>query len=267
MLYHKSQKVSLVWTCWIGSIVIKTSSPTKTTRTNLFLPPHTHQVGSKSSSHHTHTHIKMKKWLSSSILLFLVVVVLTSIPTVSSFQPSLPFVQKQQQQQQQQLYKKIRNNNKEMVQVKQVSNSNQGKVVNSLPSWDPTNWTPQRLHNSPLFRSGAILGALALAGVSSRSPLAQMSKKAAVTTHLLAFGTWFGTMMYTTFIAGITMYRNLPRQTFGKLQSKLFPQYFFLCSASIVLQVRIHTHTHKQTCTHKSNAVLLPARDAHARAL
>ncbi len=28
--------------------------------------------------------------------------------------------------------------------------------------------------------------------------------------------------------AGITMFKNLPRQTFGKLQSKLFPLYFIL---------------------------------------
>jgi hypothetical protein len=54
----------------------------------------------------------------------------------------------------------------------------------------------------------------------------------------LAFGTWFGTVFYTTFIAGLTMHNNLPRQTFGKLQSKLFPKYFLLCTISILLQVR-----------------------------
>jgi hypothetical protein len=33
------------------------------------------------------------------------------------------------------------------------------------------------------------------------------------------------------------MYKNLPRQTFGKLQSKLFPKYFNLCSVAIVVQL------------------------------
>lgn len=110
-------------------------------------------------------------------------------------------------------------------------------VVPSLSKWDPTNWTPKRLHNSPLFRSAAILATLAVAGLSTKSPLTKISRKVGATAHLLSFATWFGTVVYTTFIAGITMYKNLPRQTFGKLQSKLFPKYFNLCSIAILLQV------------------------------
>lgn len=109
-------------------------------------------------------------------------------------------------------------------------------AVPTLTKWDPSNWTPKRLHNSPLFRSAAILGALALAGYSTKS--VSFSSKAAATVNMLSFGTWFGTVVYTTFVAGITMYKNLPRQTFGKLQSKLFPKYFSLCSITILLQVR-----------------------------
>jgi len=56
--------------------------------------------------------------------------------------------------------------------------------------------------------------------------------------HLFAFSTWFGTMIYTTFIFGITAFKNLPRQTFGKLQAKLFPKYFSLGSICLVIQVR-----------------------------
>ena len=74
--------------------------------------------------------------------------------------------------------------------------------------------------------------------------------------HLLAYGTWLGAIVWTTAIAvswvqrihrgnqralgalpcsshpaatchpakqGIVMFKNLPRQTFGRLQSKLFP--------------------------------------------
>jgi hypothetical protein len=44
--------------------------------------------------------------------------------------------------------------------------------------------------------------------------------------HAMAFGTWFGTLAWTSFVFGIVAFRNLPRQTFGKLQSKLFPKYF-----------------------------------------
>lgn len=119
-------------------------------------------------------------------------------------------------------------------------------VALSLSKWDPTNWTPKRLHNSPLFRSAAILAALAVAGLSTKSPLTKISTKVGATAHLLSFATWFGTVFYTTFIAGITMYKNLPRQTFGKLQSKLFPKYFNLCSIAILLQVRA-----KRMKTHK----------------
>jgi hypothetical protein len=88
---------------------------------------------------------------------------------------------------------------------------------------DPTVWTKKRLHNTAAFRSVAILGALALAGFSSSTSL---PTQAAASVHVLSFATWFGSVAYTTFIAGITMFKNLPRQTFGKLQAKLFPVSF-----------------------------------------
>ncbi len=110
--------------------------------------------------------------------------------------------------------------------------------VPTLSKFDPVNWTPKRLHNSRLFRSAAILGALALAGYSTKAPLTKISTRASATINILSFGTWFGTVVYTTFVAGITMYKNLPRQTFGKLQARLFPKYFSLCSITILLQVR-----------------------------
>jgi hypothetical protein len=96
-----------------------------------------------------------------------------------------------------------------------------------------TEWTKPRLHNSAAFRSAAILGALALASQSPVQPSAAVSAY----VHVLAFGTWFGTVAYTTFVAGITMFKNLPRKTFGKLQAKLFPKYFMLSSATLVLQL------------------------------
>lgn len=99
---------------------------------------------------------------------------------------------------------------------------------------EPTEWTEKRLHNTAAFRSLAILSALALAGFSSSSSL---PSRASASLHLLSFATWFGSVAYTTFVAGITMFKNLPRQTFGKLQAKLFPKYFMLGSITLVLQL------------------------------
>jgi putative copper export protein len=95
-------------------------------------------------------------------------------------------------------------------------------------------WTKPRLHNTSAFRSIAILGVLAAAGASTKTPL---GPQANAMVHLLSFATWFGTMSYTTFVVGITAFKNLDRQTFGKLQAKLFPKYFALSSIAIVLQV------------------------------
>jgi Domain of unknown function (DUF4149) len=99
-------------------------------------------------------------------------------------------------------------------------------------------WTKPRLHNKGAFRSIALLGALAAAGLSSNSPLKLLSAQGMAALHLFSYSTWFGTMMYTTFILGITMFKNLPRKTFGTLQAKIFPKYFALSSAAIILQVR-----------------------------
>lgn len=109
------------------------------------------------------------------------------------------------------------------------------KPVETLSGWDPSNWTPGRIWNTPVFRFGSILGALAFAQNFRASSF--LSTKAGATIHLLSFATYFGTVVYTTFVAGITMYKNLPRQTFGRLQSKLFPKYFGLCSISLLLQL------------------------------
>jgi Domain of unknown function (DUF4149) len=106
--------------------------------------------------------------------------------------------------------------------------------INAEPQQE---WTPKRLHNNNWFRSAAILLAISLMGMTQSSPFARLSTHAGAALHLLAFSTWFGTMVYTTFVVGITAFRNLPRQTFGKLQAKLFPKYFSLGSICLVLQV------------------------------
>ena len=109
------------------------------------------------------------------------------------------------------------------------------------------------LHNSNFFRALSILYALLFAVyTTSKSPSTAtnalskigkhliLSSKAAATVHMLSFGTWFGTVVYTTFIAGITMFKNLPRRTFGTIQSKLFPLYFQLCTGMVALQVSFY---------------------------
>lgn len=40
----------------------------------------------------------------------------------------------------------------------------------------------------------------------------------AVFLHVVFWGLLLGANVWTTFIAGITMFKNLPRQTFGRLQ-------------------------------------------------
>ena len=52
----------------------------------------------------------------------------------------------------------------------------------------------------------------------------------------MCFATWFGTQFWVTFVAGIVQFKNLTRQQFGKLQSKLFPIYFLLgCACNTIM--------------------------------
>ncbi|CAL5220682.1 g2731 [Coccomyxa viridis] len=61
--------------------------------------------------------------------------------------------------------------------------------------------------------------------------------KVAALVHVLAWGLWLGSNIWTTFAVGITMFKNMPRQMFGRVQAKLFPQYFATATAAIVLQM------------------------------
>lgn len=47
---------------------------------------------------------------------------------------------------------------------------------------------------------------------AARFSPAYLSSKALGFVHLLAFGTFLGTNLWTTFVAGLTMFKNLPRQ-------------------------------------------------------
>jgi len=82
--------------------------------------------------------------------------------------------------------------------------------------------------NNPVVRFAALAATVALAARST----AFLPSAALGFVHTLAFSTWFGTLAWTSFVFGIVAFRNLPRQTFGRLQSKLFPKYFALSSAA-----------------------------------
>lgn len=122
---------------------------------------------------------------------------------------------------------------------------------------DDTPFIRPALHNSNFFRAISVLYALLFAVyTTSKSSAATtnvlsklgkhlvVSSKAAAAVHMLSFGTWFGTVVYTTFVTGITMFKNLPRRTFGKLQSKLFPLYFQTCTGMLALQVNLYFVTY-----------------------
>jgi hypothetical protein len=109
----------------------------------------------------------------------------------------------------------------------------------------PQPWITPALHNSNAVRSLALLVAVGATGLLTKTTattttttlLSLPSAQIAVAIHLFSFATSFGTNLYTTFVLGLTMIKHLTRQTFGKLQAKLFPKYFALSSLTLVLQV------------------------------
>jgi len=105
------------------------------------------------------------------------------------------------------------------------------KQMAGLERWDPQVWVAPAVHNRNSVRLLALLSTLLLASGST----VFVSKQLTLFVHLLAYATWLGSVIYTTFVAGITMFRNLPRKTFGRLQSKLFPLYFQLCTGMLIV--------------------------------
>jgi hypothetical protein len=83
--------------------------------------------------------------------------------------------------------------------------------------------------------------------------------------HLLIFGTVLGTMIWVTFISGIVLFKNLPKQTFGLAQSYLFPWYFRVCSGCLVyLAVCVFIEQHDIDTVRATFARLFLAADTHA---
>jgi len=55
--------------------------------------------------------------------------------------------------------------------------------------------------------------------------------------HLITFTSWFGCSVWVTFIAGIVMFKHLPRHVFGRLQAKLFPAYFIFSALVVAISM------------------------------
>lgn len=56
--------------------------------------------------------------------------------------------------------------------------------------------------------------------------------------HLFTFSFWYGTLLYFTFLQAPILFKTLPREMFGLVQSKLFPAYYllsYLCGAVLVV--------------------------------
>ncbi|KXZ48274.1 hypothetical protein GPECTOR_29g51 [Gonium pectorale] len=85
--------------------------------------------------------------------------------------------------------------------------------------------------NTPVVRALSVLGAVAAVSATS----AVLPSAFGAFLHVTAYAVLLGAQLWNTFFVGITMFKNLPRQTFGKLQAKMFPQYFALTAGANLL--------------------------------
>ncbi len=59
--------------------------------------------------------------------------------------------------------------------------------------------------------------------------------------HFFTFIFWYGTLLYFTFIQAPVLFKTLPRQLFGEVQSHLFPAYYWISYVcGILLVVTFH---------------------------
>eukprot|EP00803_Ostreobium_quekettii_P006307 evm.model.scf_1937.3 EVM.evm.TU.scf_1937.3 scf_1937:17117-21128(+) len=84
--------------------------------------------------------------------------------------------------------------------------------------------------NSPWLRAVAVILVVVAASRSTAFGPETLMKF----IHILAFGIWLGSSVWVTFIGGLTMFKNMKRQDFGRIQSKLFPKYFALAAVTII---------------------------------
>lgn len=63
--------------------------------------------------------------------------------------------------------------------------------------------------------------------------LTRPGESALLLFHVLSFGLLFGVLVWQTFIAGIALFKALPKREFGTVQSTLFPHYFRLSTLAL----------------------------------
>jgi len=82
-------------------------------------------------------------------------------------------------------------------------------------------------YKNQLFRALAAIAAVELCRrVSNIEYTTSNSSHYIILLHLITFASWFGCSIWVSFIAGIVMFKNLPRHVFGRLNARLFPAYF-----------------------------------------
>jgi hypothetical protein len=62
--------------------------------------------------------------------------------------------------------------------------------------------------------------------------------------HLLTFATIYGSSLWVTFVSGIILSKNIPRQQFGFVQSRVFPVYLRVVAAGEGLLFLLHSIMH-----------------------
>lgn len=87
--------------------------------------------------------------------------------------------------------------------------------------------------NKPWARAAVILlGIVAASGGTVFLPMRMLAF-----VHVLSYAIMMGASVWNTFFVGLTMFKSMPRQTFGKVQAKLFPMFFALTTACNVLML------------------------------
>lgn len=80
--------------------------------------------------------------------------------------------------------------------------------------------------NNQFIRAAILVVVLAASVATTKEGGFQDYRHELMLFHLLSFSSWFGCSVWVSFVAGIIMFKNLPRHVFGRLQAKLFPAYF-----------------------------------------
>mmetsp|Transcript_12429 Transcript_12429/g.19255 ORF Transcript_12429/g.19255 Transcript_12429/m.19255 type:complete len:221 (+) Transcript_12429:62-724(+) len=88
-----------------------------------------------------------------------------------------------------------------------------------------------------LILIGVLGGCSFFSAASSQIDASNSNSTMVALVHLLAFSSWFGCSLWVSFVAGIIMFKNLPRHVFGRLQSKLFPAYFQFSAVALLAAI------------------------------